>query len=42
VDVLDIGRRDLILELSSLEQHGFSVDTIKKQLIRKDGFKLSC
>jgi len=39
---LDIGRRDLILGLSWLEEHGFSVDTVGKQLVRKDGFKVSC
>ena len=41
-EVLDIGRRDLILGLSWLEEHGFSVDTVGKQLVRKDGFKISC
>ena len=25
-----------------MEEHGFSVDTIGKQLVRKDGFKVSC
>ena len=42
MEVLDIGRRDLILGLSWLEEHRFLVDTIRKQLIRKDGFKVSC
>ena len=42
VEVLDIGRRDLILVLFWLEKYGFSVDTIRKQLVRKDSFKISC
>ena len=25
-----------------MEEHGFSVDTVGKQLVRKDGFKVSC
>jgi len=25
-----------------LEEHGFSVDTVGKQLVRKDGLKVSC
>jgi len=41
-EVLDIGRRDLILGLFWLKEHGFSVDTIGKQLVRKDRFKVSC
>ena len=28
--------------LSWLEEHGFSVDTVGKQLVRKDGFKVNC
>ena len=25
-----------------MEEHRFSVDTIRKHLVRKDGFKVSC
>ena len=25
-----------------MEEYGFSVDTVRKKLVRKDGFKVSC
>jgi len=42
MEVLDIRRRDLIFGLSWLEEHRFLVNTIGKQLVRKDSFKVSC